>query len=64
MKCPVCKNETLETKEIEANLFAKVCSKCAGKWISSDDYNQWLKHHGGDFAGDFPRRKQNDDSRI
>ena len=46
MKCPVCKYESLETKEIEPNLFADVCLKCGGKWISSDNYSQWLKYHG------------------
>ncbi|NNE99901.1 MAG: zf-TFIIB domain-containing protein [Pyrinomonadaceae bacterium] len=42
MKCPVCKEENFESKEIEPNLFAEVCSKCLGKWISSDNYNRWL----------------------
>ena len=46
MNCPVCKYESLETTEIEPNLFAEVCGKCGGRWISSDNYHQWLKHHG------------------
>lgn len=46
MKCPVCKSESLETTEIEPNLFAEVCTNCRGKWISNHNYEQWLKHHG------------------
>ncbi len=46
MNCPVCKYENLESKEIEPNLFAEVCSKCKGKWISSDNYQSWLDSHG------------------
>ena len=46
MKCPVCKRADLETKEIEPNLFAETCGNCKGKWITSDNYEQWLKHHG------------------
>lgn len=42
MKCPVCKEENFETKEIEPKLFVEVCAKCDGKWISSDNYNRWL----------------------
>lgn len=46
MKCPACKLESLETMEIEQQLFAEVCTECGGKWISSHNYNQWLRHHG------------------
>lgn len=46
MNCPVCKVETLETSEIEPHLFARTCGNCRGLWISSDDYRQWLNHHG------------------
>lgn len=46
MKCPVCKRENLETREIEPHLFAETCANCGGRWISSDNYEQWLKHHG------------------
>ncbi len=43
MKCPVCKYESLETNEIEPDLFADDCTKCNGKWISSDNYENWLE---------------------
>ena len=46
MKCPVCKEENFETKEIDPNLFGKVCKKCEGKWISSENYDRWLEHLG------------------
>lgn len=46
MNCPVCKYESLEMQEIEPNLFAEVCSKCHGKWISSENYQKWLELRG------------------
>lgn len=46
MNCPVCKYNSLKTREIEPNLFAEVCEKCSGKWISSENYEKWLEHHG------------------
>ena len=46
MNCPICKYDGLKTTEIEANLFAEVCAKCAGKWISSKNYYSWLESHG------------------
>lgn len=46
MNCPVCKSDNLKTKEIEPNLFGEVCTKCAGKWISSKNYEIWLEQHG------------------
>lgn len=46
MNCPVCKYDSLKTTEIEPNLFAEVCANCSGKWISSDNYEKWLEHHG------------------
>lgn len=45
MNCPVCKYNSLEIQEIETNLFADVCTKCNGKWISSDNYGKWLEQH-------------------
>ena len=45
MNCPVCKYDSLKTQEIEPNLFAEVCEKCLGKWISSQNYEKWLEVH-------------------
>jgi Zn-finger nucleic acid-binding protein len=46
MNCPVCKADSLNTREIEPNLFAEVCRNCNGKWISSDNYEKWLNQLG------------------
>lgn len=46
MNCPVCKYDSLNTQEIEPNLFAEVCEKCSGKWISGKNYQNWLESHG------------------
>lgn len=46
MKCPVCKKLTFETREIEPDLYADVCSDCSGKWISANNYELWLTNHG------------------
>lgn len=46
MRCPVCNEENFETKEIEQDLFAEVCSRCQGRWISSKNYDRWLENHG------------------
>lgn len=59
MNCPVCKSETLETKEIEPNLFAEVCEKCEGKWISSKNYENWLAAHG-DILPEIPADKESE----
>lgn len=36
----------MNLQEIEPNLFAEVCTKCSGKWVSSDNYEKWLEQHG------------------
>lgn len=46
MKCPVCKTDSLSSAELEVNLFAEICSKCSGKWVSSESYDTWLEDHG------------------
>ena len=46
MKCPVCKQNSLKSNEIEPNLFAEVCAKCKGKWVSNLNYEMWLEEHG------------------
>ncbi len=46
MKCPACNKNDLETREIEPNLWARVCGECKGKWISNNNYQKWLKIRG------------------
>ena len=43
MFCPVCKNIELSKREIEPNLWASACENCRGRWLTSIDYNNWLK---------------------
>ena len=43
MNCPVCKDKTLSSAEIEPELFASVCETCGGKWIPFNSYENWLK---------------------
>ncbi len=40
--CPACKKETLAYHQLEANLGASKCTKCAGIWINSTQYEHWL----------------------
>ena len=44
--CPGCKEEGLSQYELEENLHSSRCGKCSGVWVSSSQYEQWLKHHG------------------
>jgi Zn-finger nucleic acid-binding protein len=44
--CPRCKEEKLSQHELEKNLNSSRCGKCSGVWISSAQYEQWLKLHG------------------
>lgn len=46
MKCPVCQDDLLHQKTLQANLPAYQCKKCNGVWISSNEYLTWLKTHG------------------
>lgn len=43
MNCPVCKYESLENRRIEEELWAEVCPKCEGNWISRQSYADWYK---------------------
>ncbi|MCU0237925.1 MAG: zf-TFIIB domain-containing protein [Pyrinomonadaceae bacterium] len=43
MNCPNCKTNELYPKEIEPYLSALVCENCRGRWITSNDYDSWLK---------------------
>ncbi len=41
MKCPVCKDQVMSSKPLEANLSAHACGQCSGKWIASFQYWKW-----------------------
>lgn len=43
MKCPVCDTSSLSQKHLDQDLLTKRCSNCAGHWISSPDYLNYLK---------------------
>ncbi|MDP9175204.1 MAG: zf-TFIIB domain-containing protein [Planctomycetota bacterium] len=51
MKCPICKTVALEEMEIEPGLGASHCSGCAGWWIDSARYWQWLEARPAEAAG-------------
>jgi len=46
MKCPVCKTNTFNNKELESGLLALECSSCGGYWIKSFQYWKWRDKHG------------------
>ncbi|MCB1024099.1 MAG: zf-TFIIB domain-containing protein [Acidobacteria bacterium] len=46
MNCPVCKTRSFESREIEPKLDVEVCKTCRGIWISRENYDVWLDHHG------------------
>lgn len=52
--CPVCKEEGLSQHELEQNLHPSRCGKCNGVWVSSLQYEQWLKHHGANLPEKAP----------
>lgn len=41
MKCPVCRNISLITQELETNLQALRCLDCGGHWLPSARYWEW-----------------------
>lgn len=45
--CPVCREETLASKELEPNLSANPCTKCGGIFIGAPDYHEWLRRSDG-----------------
>ena len=59
MKCPVCKKENFNIREIEKDLNAEFCRECDGKWISSENYEKWLEQHG-DTLPELPSKEEND----
>ena len=52
--CPGCKEEGLSQHELEANLHSSRCGKCSGVWVSSNQYQQWLKTHGANLPEKSP----------
>ncbi len=46
MKCPVCQRGRLQRHQLEADLPAYQCNKCAGIWISAAQYWKWIKTRG------------------
>jgi Zn-finger nucleic acid-binding protein len=45
MNCPVCKNISLQNKDLGENLTAQACQHCEGLWIPSSQYWQWSQTH-------------------
>ena len=48
MQCPLCKDSTLQHTTLDIGVPAFKCSKCAGIWISSNEYLRWDQAHGPD----------------
>lgn len=46
MKCPVCKEDTLLSENLESGPPAKKCGRCHGIWISFEPYAAWLDTRG------------------
>lgn len=42
-KCPVCREATLASKDLEADLSATQCTKCGGIYIGAPDYHEWIR---------------------
>ncbi|MEW5939049.1 MAG: zf-TFIIB domain-containing protein [Chloroflexota bacterium] len=47
MKCPVCKQQSLQLISLSENLPANQCSNCRGIWVSSNQYLAWLRMQPG-----------------
>ncbi|CAN5247929.1 hypothetical protein BH10CYA1_BH10CYA1_09560 [soil metagenome] len=52
--CPGCKEDCLSQHELDENLHSSRCGKCKGVWVSSAQYEQWLKHHGANLPEKAP----------
>ncbi len=51
MKCPVCKDYSLQSTELQMGLPAYQCPRCNGIWISSNEYLNWRKTQGDELPG-------------
>src|SRR5687768_16040598 len=57
MKCPVDKDDLLVPATLAGGLPAFSCSQCAGVWLRSNDYLQWLRGPGAagaEVTGEIP----------
>ncbi len=43
MKCPVCKQPSLQLISLSESLPANQCSNCNGIWVSSNQYLAWVR---------------------
>ncbi|MCP3905748.1 MAG: hypothetical protein GY715_19145 [Planctomycetes bacterium] len=65
MRCPSCKQRTLDPTELASGPSALGCGGCGGVWIPSRSYWAWLEARGDDEApdaGDAPTARPTDDS--
>ena len=46
MKCPACKDMTLEDFELEPGLAAARCGGCGGQWVNGAGYLRWVEARG------------------
>ncbi len=46
MNCPICRTDRFVKMEIEPKLTVDFCQGCRGKWISNDNYQEWLEYQG------------------
>jgi Zn-finger nucleic acid-binding protein len=46
MRCPACNTVALTFIYLESNLPSHLCQTCEGHWVSSSEYEAWLKQHG------------------
>jgi Zn-finger nucleic acid-binding protein len=46
MRCPACNTVDLTLVYLESNLPSHHCTGCEGHWVSSSEYETWLKRHG------------------
>lgn len=42
MHCPVCKTAGLTAFAVQANVTARKCPGCAGLWLSSSQFSNWI----------------------
>jgi len=41
MQCPLCRQKTLQTSDLECGLQAMRCGQCGGQWVKSFEYWRW-----------------------
>lgn len=50
MKCPSCKHDAFQTRDLDQGLSCNHCSNCQGNWISGQQYWDWLRAKGENLA--------------